>query len=729
MSRTAFQSSIPGDAENKDAVTDWSDDPTSQRFLLSCHIVQSIDDVSLIRIFPTSLLPQVKANSPLELTPNSLDHESPQSLESDTVHAWVQSVARMLNQQWPQRGVAAADGSSTTNETDSDLSGLAYYRNMIVHHAPTSSAHYGLACSYLLIRHGGQNKNYQSKQDNSDLSDTDNQTTHILHSSDRDGYDVPPQPVGHGRLTECFESAGGDAAAATYVIIDEGHRGNGYGKILMTLLEREAKRLGYHFVYLWTQTAADFYTQHCGYRECHRVSLRRQCLRSLDAYQVQNLEAVLQQRGRHRLYGGVVHDNDETTTGKHQQDSQDGSVISHTSRQGRPMKKMETILLPPDSKNSSTDQVQNDDIWLRKRLVEHVGSALISVEDRWKEIEEFVVASSSTLSQSLPFASHQWYYRWNPTVPWQPQIGPSCGLVALRMVREYYHQFDDSQGVSNQKEDSSRDHSAGTDETTNWDKNKNDDQKSSLVSNEQELNEKSENRIIKFPSLLQQAQERGYTQDGEIFDATHLTDLAVNVCDIANSRSRTVEMDLVTVYDIDSTIRDGGLWILPYDSNPRTKLPTKQLGKHAHWGIIVGILVCCYCEATASGSCVLEHHFMGQDEDGEELSLSSSMKQNENEIHQHPIMSLPTTGPTSILPLEELVGERLGQQQCLSNDGRCRAFLCVQHSLSPVWAIAPIEEWMESNQQLASVDDDRFKLSMKSGLNLKGKIIRISVDS
>ena len=99
----------------------------------------------------------------------------------------------------------------------------------------------------------------------------------------------------HGRLTECFEGAGGNAAAATYIVIESTFRSCGYGNVLMTLLEDEAKRLGYHYVYLWTQTAVPFYIK-IGYVSCHRVSLYRACLKQLEAEQISTLEGMLRQR-------------------------------------------------------------------------------------------------------------------------------------------------------------------------------------------------------------------------------------------------------------------------------------------------------------------------------------------------------------------------------------------------------------------------------------------------
>jgi hypothetical protein len=65
----------------------------------------------------------------------------------------------------------------------------------------------------------------------------------------------------------------------------------------MTLLEEEAKRLGYHYVYLWTQTAVPFYVK-IGYVSCHRVSLYRACLKQLETKQISTLEAMLRQRNK-----------------------------------------------------------------------------------------------------------------------------------------------------------------------------------------------------------------------------------------------------------------------------------------------------------------------------------------------------------------------------------------------------------------------------------------------
>lgn len=71
-------------------------------------------------------------------------------------------------------------------------------------------------------------------------------------------------------MTECFEGSGGSAVAATYVIISSAARGKAHGSALMGLLEKEAERIGYHYVYLWTQSAVGFYRR-LGYMMCEKV--------------------------------------------------------------------------------------------------------------------------------------------------------------------------------------------------------------------------------------------------------------------------------------------------------------------------------------------------------------------------------------------------------------------------------------------------------------------------
>ena len=638
---------------------------------LAAQSVQSIGDLFLIRLYNNKCAAFDDDDNVVGGNQQTVDDSVDCGQESDAgaarsieripsheVSSWARTAARILQEQWPredrdkpqphersessQAAATAADHHSNNPKHNGDheedqqphttslgfdnADDDAYYRKLIVHH-DASYPHYSLACSYILLKRSGQT--------------TANANAYIV--------------LGHGRLTECYESAGGNAAAATYILIDPDHRGKGYGRTLVRLLEQEAKskeRLGcqYHFVYLWCKTTTAPFYERSGYLPSkNRVSLQRPCLKALTATSVQSLEDILQRKRTSAM----------TVAGK----NHTNAVRSNTN------KKLETVvLLPSSTGNRDQPPVAEEDVWLRKRLVDHVESILISEHDRRNELQQFVVSSSNNTAKVLSsdistntivVAEQQqktnnlnyWYqYRWNPNVPWQMQIGPSCGLTAIRMIRDFYDYKTTDSGST----------------------------------------------TIPGPSsLLADARNRGYTDDGEMFDANHLRDLmkdqfllasigSLSLNDTTSTSSgesmdaiavvQTRETSSLTIEDIDSTLRLKGLWILPYDSNQRTKLPGNFQGKHAHWGIVVGIL---YARTTAK-----------------------------------PQSATPATGAPP--------------RVATTTPSDCSiVHLIVQHSLSSKWAIAPMEKWFDSNRQLVSVNEDKFALGREMKLNLKNKIIQV----
>jgi N-acetylglutamate synthase-like GNAT family acetyltransferase len=365
---------------------------------------------------------------------------------------YVDDAASLLNDQWPRGGSIAdyknkilgttRNSTSTNASSGSRLEVLDNKCDEVV----------SLPCSYLLI---------------------DTQEGELL---------------GHGRLTDCFEGAGGNAAAATYIITHP--RRKGYGRILMKLLEQEAVKLGYHYMYLWTATAIPFYHK-LNYSRTERISLNSACLKTLETQQVGVLEAMLAKRSQ------------------------------ETSK--------ETVTLPPDA------VIQND-VWLRKRLVENVASMTIPMESR---IEEIRVA----IHQFSPNMYCWKYYLSN--IPWQQQIGPSCGLAALRMLRDHYN----------------KNHSTSVDDN---------------------------NGMNRKPSLLEEAQSQGYSIDGEIFNVNHMIKLAA-YCGLVNTNVQS--LGTMSYMDVWNTLKVGGTLILPYDSQPFTKKPCLTEGMNAHYGIIVGMVI------------------------------------------------------------------------------------------------------------------------------------------
>jgi len=442
----------------------------------------------------------------------------------------VEVAAQLLHAQWSRGGSVSeyraklAGGNDDKNSNDTIL--------------PTTSTPTQLPQSYLLLL-------VPSKE----------------NGEKGDGARQEEVVVGHGRLTECFEGAGGSAAAATYILAEP--RGQGHGTRLMQLLEKEAEKLGYHYLYLWTATAVTFY-QKLGYTPTERVSLYSACLKTLECAQVNKLEAMLNKKM--------------------------GNLLS---------KKKETVMLPPD-------EAAHDDVWLRKRLVESVGSEVIPYEQRMQEIRAAVDHENMNLS---------WEYVLLE-ISWQQQVGPSCGLAALRMLRDHYVVLPDG------------------------------------------------NNVPRMPSLLTEAQQKGYSADGEIFDAANLVQLAT-LCGLQTELRSLKQTSPAQVLAI---LEQGGTLILPYDSQPLTKRPHQNSGKTAHYGIIVGIMFGFRQHTNSDGSACVG------------------------------------SGNSRCIRPYCADDRRSNAEEA----AHCR--LLVQHSLSKKLAIATWAEFFQSNQQLFTVDTTKYKV-------------------
>lgn len=170
----------------------------------------------------------------------------------------------------------------------------------------------------------------------------------------------------------------------------------------------------------------------------------------------------------------------------------------------------------------------SDDVWLRKRLIEETEAEALPRDAHLDNVRATITVSSGPTEQS-------WFYCLRD-IPWQRQVGPSCGLAALRMVRDAFLR---------------------------------------------------ENRMheIKSASLLSAALKRGITKDGEIFNIDDLASLAKDVCGL---QGNVLRMEEATMHDLLALVFNGRLIVLPYDSDRGSKLPSLEGGHCAHYGVIVG---------------------------------------------------------------------------------------------------------------------------------------------
>ena len=278
----------------------------------------------------------------------------------------------------------------------------------------------------------------------------------------------PSLVLGHIRLTPAVSTTLQDCAAntgvLTSVIISSQQRGKGLGRILMHLIEAQAKLQGYHILTLWTHDAEDFYTK-IGYTKCEprrALTTMVSAFENLNHKTVNNLESMLskQLNLRHSMQTSTI-----------------PSVISnHIS-----------------SDYTSEESTGQYTVWLQKRLCDEIPLQLVSLQDIRKDIlnsdcvqdqisricsEGTVITevslqwvlhvscdssnsnssggSSSTISTSsgscanIIWSSGNVNRGTNTTVggtttttttsapdglPWARQIGPSCGIQALRFAR------------------------------------------------------------------------------------------------------------------------------------------------------------------------------------------------------------------------------------------------------------------------------------------------------
>jgi N-acetylglutamate synthase-like GNAT family acetyltransferase len=331
----------------------------------------------------------------------------------------------------------------------------------------------------------------------------------------------------------------------TSVIINSKYRrdGSGYGRHLMTLLEERARADGYCYLYLWTNDAMGFYLK-LGYQATERVIEFTSVFRSLENSVISKFESML-------------------------------SLKLQQSIEGIPPSS-------PASPSSSAGDSQLPYIYYKKRLLdEHPLQTIPS--SQWKESLQHTISHQLQHSSLSSFGSC-----FVNLLSWSPQIGPSCGLQALRFSLDYFA---------------------------------------------------SHFNFSSSHSLLQRAISSGYSNDGEIFNIFHLLALINLLLNQSPSLPSATSVSLpplilpslhisvvpfsslswTDITEILTSTSHGGLVILPYDRNPIDHTPCEENGRKAHYGVICGYLE---HRQTPSRSEPERNHVVAFEEKGDLRSLS-----------------------------------------------------------------------------------------------------------
>mmetsp|Transcript_17112 Transcript_17112/g.33513 ORF Transcript_17112/g.33513 Transcript_17112/m.33513 type:complete len:428 (-) Transcript_17112:64-1347(-) len=289
--------------------------------------------------------------------------------------------------------------------------------------------------------------------------------------------------VGFAQLQAVTDKGEGPACAITSVVTSPSVRGSGLGRLLMSELEVEARKRDYGYVYLWTSTAQGFYAK-CGYECCESVNLSRPILGRLADTQVSALERMLQKMGS------------DMSRKKNSAGASTQEKIDHEDTDGENV------------------------VWMRKRLKEEIPVQFLDTQDVDKLTRADLVHLAPQ-GTAVDFCLVD--------VPLYRQIGPSCGLAALRMARHFLCGEPVAPGA---------------------------------------------------PSLLQEAIRRGFSHDGELYD---IEDLALLARDVSGLNAKVVKASVEGLKSISPT----QLVIIPYDRGGGSA-PAFLGGKAAHYGLVVG---------------------------------------------------------------------------------------------------------------------------------------------
>eukprot|EP01032_Pedospumella_encystans_P008529 gene8529-10114_t len=228
--------------------------------------------------------------------------------------------------------------------------------------------------------------------------------------------------VGHVKLTPSVQTSSdiyGSAPSGilTSVVINEAHRGKGIGTLLMRAIEEQALMQGYCTLILWTPNAMNVYSK-LGYIPCEprrALTTLVTSIESISAKSISNLEQLFAKR---------------TAT-----------VDS-------------TRLDDQHSCEAATNDVQQM-VWMQKRirdemplqdiafptLVQSIQKSLantLSCESAEGAVLYLHCCSSSTspdaTRNSLSLAASGSTEHASLTLPWAQQVGPSCGIQAIRFA-------------------------------------------------------------------------------------------------------------------------------------------------------------------------------------------------------------------------------------------------------------------------------------------------------
>ena len=411
--------------------------------------------------------------------------------------------------------------------------------------------------------------------------------------------------LGYARVEPSAESStgvdsfgGGLVGIVTSVIIAPTWRGQGVGERLMTLLECTCKEIGFHFLYLWADEclANSFYKKKCDFIMSKQETALVSALDTLGETSVISLENMLRRQMISRL------DSSQDQASNHPNNMESSSMNDKMVWLSKRIRYEEHPLnhYCCDSESDEVDDEKKQTTKLefvlgswRDALRQSIWFSVVSRQQWW----QFANRDEVQPPESSTYSNGQTSLCYNFAVisrvkylPWAQQIGPTCGIQAVRMVsRAILGELLDSNNAP-YFEEYILQISCGEPVVHLNSINSSSKQKFSHA-------EVPQNDF----SLLSWAINEGYSCQGEVFDIENLAlilkkQLSVDV-EAINQSEKRFRVSVRNFSDLgwrgvlDFFMTEGGYIILPYDRNRKEHSnPTCHSGLCAHYAIICGAI-------------------------------------------------------------------------------------------------------------------------------------------
>lgn len=433
--------------------------------------------------------------------------------------------------------------------------------------------------------------------------------------------DTEHNVLGHARVAASLRVGGttsGISGIVTSVIIHPEHRRKGMGRSLLSLVEA-CCRHRFGRVVLWTSDQVSFY-ESCGYVKCSPLRVVSSAASKLDAKGLSALETMLKMRRSPPVLS-----------------KQNYSLPSST-----PLSTPTTLELSEEDTGDGVDSITCT--WLSKRVIEHFPVYLME-----RNVVSADVRTQLTrqLSPSLSSSGGAALLVLLLDVPNEQQIGPCCGLSAMRCVSEYWRRqrqgSEEENAVEKMETERGRNmldsmihhdpaevlHECRS--VPSFDQENKQEKEPAMATTETSSN--SIHNVVEYRpnvSMLNTAMERGWTIDGEMFNTIQMAMMAANPCGMAACVYKTMSVmrlvELITrgvpiLVPFDKTqsqnqgkekilyscvgrtviylcfIKSYSLFFFLFplcffciQTNPEHVVSTTTNGKRAHWGIIRGVV-------------------------------------------------------------------------------------------------------------------------------------------